>query len=93
MVPDGVPSPNRFGYAVLGSATLALGLLLVGGAAYAPHAAFFLLAAAFCASWALRRTRTPTDGSDESDRSDAEERREKEVKLESGGFGGNGGGV
>jgi len=80
---------NRYGTAVLVGIALAVALPVVGGVGYLPYAGLAVLAAGFSASLALRGTRSDGDASESSD----DDRREKEVKLESGGFGGNGGGV
>jgi hypothetical protein len=78
---------NRFGYAVVGSTTVALALLLVGGRAYVVPAGAFLVTAALCLAWAMRRTADECDASShrperEDGANDESDRREKEAKAE-----------
>ncbi|QLG63559.1 hypothetical protein [Halorarum salinum] len=88
MSTDDPPRLNVFGKAAAACLLLGLGLLLVGGTAYAWYAAGLLGAAVLAVAVAIGQSDSGTDGPapDDRDRTDRRADREKEVEAFEDGF-------
>jgi hypothetical protein len=86
-----LPQLNRYGYLAAASTVLAAVLFVLDGGAYRTYAVLSLGVAVLTVADAMARSSSADQGADRP-ADDRQNRREKEMKMESGGYGGNGGG-